>query len=137
MISSAASGVFYSIAAGNEGADACNSSPARAGTSDGIMTVAATDTNNQEPSWSNYGACVDIWAPGVNILSTRLKGGTTTLSGTSMAAPHVGGTGALYLSGQQGASPAAVERALKADAHPSGTKSKDGRDITIDYAGGY
>ncbi len=74
---SVASGVFYAVAAGNEGANACNSSPARAGagTLNGVATTAATDFNNNEPSWSNYGTCVDIWAPGVSILSTRLRGG--------------------------------------------------------------
>lgn len=132
---SADSGVFYSIAAGNEGTNACNSSPARAGTHNGVMTTAATDSKDQEASWSNYGNCVDIWAPGVSILSTRLKGGATTMSGTSMAAPHVGGTGALYLSSHTGASAATVEAALKEDALTLGTTSKDGRIITLDYAG--
>lgn len=131
------SGVTYSIAAGNDGADACNASPARAGTYEGVITTAATDKSDQEASWSNYGNCVDLWAPGVSILSTRLRGGTTTLSGTSMAAPHVGGTAALYLSGNAGASPAFVEQQLKADAVQPGTTSKDGRAIKIVYAGKY
>jgi subtilisin family serine protease len=131
------SGVAYSIAAGNDGADACNSSPARAGTYDGVITTAATDKNDQEASWSNYGPCVDLWAPGVSILSTRLKGGTTTLSGTSMAAPHVGGTAALYLSSHAAASPASVEQQLKTDAVATGTTSKDGRSIWLVYARWY
>jgi len=88
---SADSGVFYSVAAGNEGVDACTKSPARAGTHNGVMTVAATDSLDREASFSNYGSCVDIWAPGVSILSTRNGGGTTTMSGTSMASPHVAG----------------------------------------------
>src|SRR5215218_483934 len=73
---SAASGVFYSIAAGNNGADACLKSPARAGagTDNGIATVAATTSSDGETSWSNYGPCVDLWAPGERILSTK-KGG--------------------------------------------------------------
>jgi subtilisin family serine protease len=134
---SADSGVFYSIAAGNSGANACNYSPARAGTHNGVMTTAATDSSNKEASWSNFGSCVDIWAPGVSILSTRKGGGTTTMSGTSMAAPHVGGTGALYLSSVS-ASPADVENRLKLDAESSmGTKSKDGRTITLIDAGAY
>src|SRR5574341_63487 len=134
---SADSGVFYSIAAGNSGANACNYSPARAGTHNGVMTTAATNSSDQEASWSNYGDCVDIWAPGVSILSTRKGGGTTTMSGTSMAAPHVGGTGALYLSSHTGDSAATVESGLKADAVSIGTTSKDGRAITLINAGGY
>jgi subtilisin family serine protease len=136
---SADSGVFYSIAAGNSGADACNYSPARAGTHNGVATVAATDINNQEASWSNYGSCVDIWAPGVSILSTKRGGGTTTMSGTSMAAPHVGGTGALLLSlsTSAGFSPAQVEGQLKTDSVSTGTSSKDGRAIKLVYAGTY
>src|SRR5687767_4703149 len=97
---SADSGIFYAIAAGNAGANACNSSPARAGTHNGVMTVAATDSSDQEASWSNHGSCVDIWAPGVSIRSTKLGGGTTTMQGTSMASPHVAGGGALYLATQ-------------------------------------
>ena len=136
---SAASGVLYSLAAGNSGANACNSSPARAGagSNNGIVTTAAVDSGYREASWSNYGSCVDIWAPGVSILSTRLNGGTTTMSGTSMASPHVGGTAALYLSSHPNASPSSVEAALKADSHSTGTTSKDGRAIKLLYAGGY
>jgi subtilisin family serine protease len=134
---SADSGVFYSIAAGNSGADACTSSPARAGTHNGVMTTAATDSNDQEASFSNFGPCVDIWAPGVGILSTRRGGGTTTFSGTSMAAPHVGGAGALYLSSHALADAAAVEGQLKADAVPTGTVSRDGASMKLVYAGVY
>jgi subtilisin family serine protease len=134
---SANSGVFYSIAAGNSGDDACNYSPARAGTHNGVMTTAATDQNEQDPSWSNFGSCVDIWAPGVGILSTKKGGGTTTMSGTSMAAPHVGGTGALYLSSHTAASAATVENQLKADAILTGTMSNDGQPIKRVNAGQY
>jgi aqualysin 1 len=134
---SAATGVFYSLAAGNESANACNSSPARAGTSDGVMTTAATDSQNREASFSNYGSCVDIWAPGVSILSTKKGGGTTTFSGTSMASPHVGGAGALYLSNNQAANPVAVEGALKSSATTPGTTSRDRRQIKLLYAGNY
>ena len=126
---SAESGLFYAIAAGNDGADACNYSPARAGagTDNGIMTVAATYSSDAEASFSNFGPCVDIWAPGVSILSTRTLGGTTTKSGTSMASPHVAGTGALYLSTNPSASPSAVEAQLKTDAVATGTTSKSSR----------
>ena len=129
---SAASGVFYALAAGNDGANACNTSPARAGagTNNGIMTVAATSSADTEASWSNYGGCVDIWAPGVSILSTRKGGGTTTMSGTSMASPHGAGGGALYLSSHPSVSPSSVESALKSAASITSNTSKDGRTIT-------
>lgn len=130
---SAASGVFYALAAGNSGTDACSSSPARAGagTDNGIMTTAATDAADGEASWSNFGACVDVWAPGVSILSTRSGGGTTTMSGTSMASPHVAGTVALLQRMQPGASAAALETLLKGDGLFTGTLSKDGRSILL------
>jgi len=136
---SAKSGILYSVAAGNDGADACTKSPARAGagTNNGIMTVAATDSNDAEVSFSNYGKCVDIWAPGKNILSTKMGGGTITMSGTSMASPHVGGTGALYLSKNASASPTTVETQLKTDSVTASTKSKDGGAIKRLYAGKY
>lgn len=134
---SAASGVFYALAAGNEGVDACTSSPARAGTSNGVTTTAATDSQNREASFSNFGSCVDVWAPGVGVLSTKNGGGTTTFSGTSMASPHVGGAGTLYLSKNTGASPATVEGAIKAAATVPGTASKDGRQIQLLNAGGF
>ena len=140
---SAAGGVFYSIAAGNEGDNACKYSPARAGagTNNGIMTVAATDSSDGDPSWSNYGSCVDIWAPGVSILSTKKGGGTTTKSGTSMAAPHVAGGAALYLSANTGATPTAVEGALKTSAKSTANTSNDPDDqlrkITREYVAGF
>lgn len=131
------SGIFFTVAAGNSGANACNYSPARAGTHGGVMTVAATDSSNREASWSNYGSCVDIWAPGVSILSTRKGGGTTTMSGTSMAAPHGAGTGALYLSENTAATAATVESAIKAQATSTGTTSKSGQAIKLLNAGGF
>ena len=136
---SAASGVFYSIAAGNEGADACKSSPARAGagTDNGIATVAATNKQDAEPSWSNYGRCVDVWAPGAGILSTKKGGGSAPMSGTSMAAPHVGGGAALYLSKNTAASPSTVEGALTSSATTTASTSKDGAAIVREYVGGF
>ncbi len=138
---SAASGIFYSIAAGNDGADACDYSPARAGAGadNGIATVAATNSSDTEPSWSNYGSCVDIWAPGVSILSTKMGGGTTTKSGTSMAAPHVGGGAALYLSNSNNtsASPTTVEGALTSSATTTTNVSKDSRTIVLENVSGF
>jgi aqualysin 1 len=134
---SAASGIFYAVAAGNKGADACHYSPASAGagTNNGIATVAATKRSNKEPSWSNYGSCVDIWAPGASIPSTRIGGGTTTMSGTSMSAAHVGGGAGLYLSSHRGASPSAVEGALKSAAKKPDTKRKKVRSVLLEKVG--
>jgi subtilisin family serine protease len=136
---SVASGVFYAVAAGNNGADACAFSPARAGagTSNGILTVAATNTLDRESSWSNYGACVDVWAPGENVTSTSLGGGLATMSGTSMASPHGAGGGALYLSRNASVAPSSVEAAIKSAAVAAGTVSKDGRPIRRLYVGAF
>jgi len=138
VMESANKGVFYALAAGNESDNACNHSPARAGKgTNGILTVAATDSGDKEASFSNYGDCVDVWAPGVSVVSTRKGGGTTTMSGTSMASPHGAGGGALYLSSHLSASPSLVESALKANATTTANKSKDGRTITREYVGGF
>ncbi len=136
---SASNGYLYMVAAGNSGANACNYSPARAGagTNNGIVTIAATDSANKEPSWSNYGSCVDIWAPGVSIQSTYNNGGAAAMSGTSMASPHVAGAGALYLSRNTTVSAATAEATLKTYVRSPGTLSKDGRAIKIVYEGGY
>ena len=132
---SAASGVFYSLAAGNERRNACKISPAMtgAGTNNGILTTAATNQADKEPSWSAFGRCVDLWAPGVNILSTWLGGATKTISGTSLAAPHAGGTAALYLSTDPPASsPVGVESRLRSDSKRIiGNTSKNGAPIRL------
>lgn len=106
---SIAKGIVYTIAAGNEGKDATYSSPAHVTEA---ITVGAYDSNNQWASWSNYGPLVDILAPGVSILSTYKGSTTATLSGTSMATPHVAGIAALYWSTHTGATAAQVQAAV-------------------------
>ncbi|WP_433080034.1 S8 family serine peptidase [Dactylosporangium sp. CA-052675] len=112
---SIASGITYAVAAGNANTDACTMSPAR--TADAI-TVGATDQTDTRASFSNYGSCLDIFAPGVSITSSSNASdtGTTVMSGTSMATPHVAGAAALYLSANPTATPSEVRDALVAGA---------------------
>jgi subtilisin family serine protease len=98
-------GVGFAIAAGNESQDACNSSPARVVQA---LTVGASDRSDARASFSNFGSCVDVFAPGRDVSSARRGGGSTALSGTSMASPHVAGVSALCLERRPGATPAEV-----------------------------
>ena len=109
------SGVTYSVAAGNSNANACNYSPASAATA---ITVGATTISDARASFSNFGSCVDIFAPGDTITSDYFSSdtGTATMSGTSMATPHVTGAAALYLEKNPSATPAAVASALTSTA---------------------
>jgi subtilisin family serine protease len=86
-------GVFVAVAAGNDNADACQASPASA---TGAFTVAASEKTDAKASYSNWGNCVEAYAPGSAIKSDFLAGSTMSLSGTSMASPHVAGVAALY-----------------------------------------
>ncbi len=124
-------GIVFTIAAGNSSANACNTSPARigGGITPGVLVTAATDSSDQEASFSNYGSCVDIWAPGVAIPSLKVGGGVLSLSGTSMASPHVGGAAALYWARNPSATHGTVTNTLRQMAQPTGTFSKDGRAI--------
>ncbi|SEU13996.1 Serine protease, subtilisin family [Stigmatella erecta] len=106
---SIASGVTYVIAAGNSYIDACYPSPARVPEA---ITVGASDSTDSTASFSNWGPCLDVFAPGVAITSAYLGGGSATLDGTSMAAPHVAGVAALYLESNRAATPATVATAI-------------------------
>jgi aqualysin 1 len=114
-----AAGVSTSVAAGNgnQGGrqqNACNYSPARVPEA---ITIGATTKTDAKTSWSNYGSCVDFFAPGYQITSAWYTSNTATntISGTSMATPHVVGVAALYLQSNPGASPQAVRDALYAN----------------------
>jgi subtilisin family serine protease len=111
------SGVTYAVAAGNDSADACAGSPAK---EPSAITVGATDDQDAKATFSNFGKCVDVFAPGVDIESVGITApdATAKMSGTSMATPHVAGGIALYLSAHPDAKPADVATALVGAATP-------------------
>jgi subtilisin family serine protease len=104
-------GVTFAIAAGNSNANACNFSPARVAAA---ITVGSTTSSDARSSFSNFGTCLDIFAPGSSITSAwnTSDTATNTISGTSMATPHVTGVAALFLSGNPTALPSTVRDAL-------------------------
>lgn len=113
VASTISAGVTVVVAAGNDGANASSYSPASA---PNAITVGATDKTDTKATWSNFGSVLDIFAPGVDILSSWIGSttATNTISGTSMATPHVAGLAA-YLIGLEGlATPAAVVARIKA-----------------------
>lgn len=132
-------GVTYVVAAGNNGANAANSVPASY--DDAVITVSALgDSDGQSgglgvntsygaddtfPSWSNYGSVVDLAAPGVNIYSTWRSSSYNTISGTSMAAPHVAGAAALYINSNPGSTWTQIRDALVAAAEALGAGHTD------------
>ncbi|GBC84119.1 Extracellular serine proteinase [bacterium HR11] len=138
VVTSIQNNVVYCIAAGNDGADASNFEPAHVTEA---LTITATDSTDTMPSWANWGFVVDLAAPGVSILSTYLRSGYTTLSGTSMATPHCTGTATLYLATHPTAtaSDAMNDIVTKAQTFGGFTANTDpqGRRYAIVYAGRY
>lgn len=122
---SIASGVTYAIAAGNSNRDACKYSPARVAEA---ITVGATTNTDARASYSNYGSCLDLFAPGSSITSAWYTSNTATntISGTSMATPHVAGVATLYLQAYPSATPQQVRDAIVNNA-TSGVVSNPGR----------
>ncbi|MFF5702191.1 S8 family serine peptidase [Streptomyces sp. NPDC012794] len=115
---SIAAGITYAVAAGNESTDASTKSPARVAEA---ITVGATTNTDAKASYSNYGSVLDVFAPGSSITSTWGTGdtATNTISGTSMASPHVAGAAALYLSQNPASTPAQIRDALVAASTPN------------------
>jgi subtilisin family serine protease len=115
---SIADGVVYAIASGNSNSDACNFTPAR---TPEAITVNASTINDARASFSNWGTCTDIFAPGENITSAwnTSDTATNTISGTSMAAPHVAGGAALILNATPGATPAQVATTMFNNSTPN------------------
>jgi subtilisin family serine protease len=133
------SGVSYAIAAGNSNSNACNFSPALV---PAAITVGATTTSDARASFSNFGTCLDIFAPGQGITSAWFSSNTATntISGTSMASPHAAGVAALILAANPGFSPAQVRNEMVADATTNvvgnpGTGSPN-RLLFVDNSGG-
>jgi len=115
-------GIHVSVAAGNDSEDACKFSPA---SSKYALTVGASDKEDKQAIFSNYGACVDIYAPGVKIGSSWIDGRYRITSGTSMAAPHVSGVIALYL-GEKNYNPSELKKRILEDAVDKVTVGDEG-----------
>lgn len=128
---SIAAGVVYAVAAGNDSTHACGFSPARV---QQALGAGASDSRDRRAGFSNFGTCVDLFAPGDQITSARRGGGSTTLSGTSMASPHVAGVAALCLERHPGSTPDEVERCVVDHATPDRLREVQGSPNLLLYA---
>ncbi len=108
-------GVVLVVSAGNANGDACADSPPRVAQA---ISVAATERDDRRAGFSNFGDCVDVFAPGVDIRSASLGGGSRVLTGTSMSSPHAAGVAALCLERHPGSSPAQVAECIARNATP-------------------
>ena len=125
------SGVSFVVAAGNSNADACDYSPAAVDTA---ITVGATDADDKRASFSNWGNCVDVFGPGVGVKSAWIDGNNATksISGTSMASPHVAGVVALYLEETPNATPAEIfDRVVELSTHDIITDVKNSPNLMV------
>ncbi|KAI0230340.1 proteinase B, partial [Massospora cicadina] len=114
-------GIFVAVAAGNDNSNACNYSPA---SEPSVITVGATNIYDSRASFSNWGTCLDVFAPGQNIISTWNQGsGTNTISGTSMASPHVAGLAAYFITKSGNSDPNYIANLLKSRAQKNAISS--------------
>jgi aqualysin 1 len=121
---SVAAGITHVVAAGNNSSDACNYSPSRVSEA---LTIGSSTSTDARSNFSNYGACVDLFAPGSSVKSAWIgsNSATSTISGTSMASPHVAGAAALFLQDNSSATPSEVASAISENATKNAVTSSN------------
>ncbi|GAA4891909.1 peptidase inhibitor I9 [Stackebrandtia albiflava] len=137
VAASVSSGIVYTLAAGNNNGDACGHSPARVSQSSAAITVGNSTSTDARASSSNWGSCVTLFAPGTSITSAWHTGdtATNTISGTSMAAPHVAGAAAMILSTNPGWTPQQVKTRLVDDSTKNVISDPKGSPNRLLYVG--